>query len=111
MASQHQHDFQRRLHDLEADVQSTSTYTQQEPGQSASPSLPPALQQLWLQGSAWFSRLPPAGKVIVAVIGIILGLSLLNTVLSLVTTAITLALVVGLGYGLYRVFLATRSPH
>jgi len=109
MDSQHQHDFQRRLQELEAEVQQTSTQAESRQTPPSGRSLSPVLQQLWLQVMTWFSGLPTVGKAVVAIVAVILGLSLLNTVLSLVTTAITLAIVVAVLYGLYRVFLASRT--
>ncbi len=113
MDSQSQQNFQRRLQELDAEVQrnASASQNQSESSQKAPAGVTPSspLQLLGQQLAVWFNHLPAVGKVVVAVISIILGLSLLNTVLNLVTTIVMLAIVVTVLYGLYRVFLGNSG--
>ncbi|NJL02381.1 MAG: hypothetical protein HC838_16710 [Spirulinaceae cyanobacterium RM2_2_10] len=114
MDPQRQQDFQRRLQELEAEVQQTETAnrTNFEANQSRASAawLQPALQRLWLQAMAWFDQLPTVGKVVAIIVAIILGLSLVNAVLNIVTTLIMLAIGLTALYLLYRLFLAKSTP-
>jgi hypothetical protein len=65
-------------------------------------------QQLLNRALAWFQRLTPPAKVVVAVGGIVLALTLLNTVLKLVASLIAIAIMGVILYALYRAFIASN---
>jgi len=108
MASQQKRDLDRRLQELEREVnQTVSSATHKvreaEPLQRAASN---ARSGMVPRARDWFEQLPQLGKIAVIAGGAIVGFSLLKTVLQLVTSLLTLALVAGALYVGYRLFLA-----
>ncbi|MFP4133071.1 MAG: hypothetical protein ACLFQP_06285 [Halothece sp.] len=112
-------DWEKRLQELEAEVNENSqqqqTSSQKTDFSSPSPlnmgsqDFSQQLQGIKGQVQRWFQGLPIIGKVIVVAIGIGVSLSLLKTVFQLVTSVLTLAILGGLGYVGYKVFIADKN--
>ncbi|MGC9503998.1 hypothetical protein [Baaleninema sp.] len=100
-----QSDWQRKLQELELDID------RRQPGNDNLPEeeSPNSLQALYQQARTWFQNLPPIGQVAVGIGGILLGFSILQTLLRLVSLAISVAILAVLVYGGYRLFFANGS--
>ncbi|QDZ38994.1 hypothetical protein FRE64_02995 [Euhalothece natronophila Z-M001] len=112
-------DWEKRLQELEAEV-NESSQQQQTSSQKTNFSAPSPLnmgsqdfsqQMQGIKGQVqrWFQGLPLIGKVIVVAIGIGVSLSLLKTVFQLVTSVLTLAIIGALGYVGYKVFIGDKN--
>ncbi|NET91193.1 MAG: hypothetical protein F6K45_24390 [Kamptonema sp. SIO1D9] len=115
MNSQDNQDWQRKLQELEKEVNRDYSSRQSynpEPGKplqhhsETSPDLSGFITEL----RNWFNSLPTAGKVAVVAVAAIVGFSLLRTVLQLVASLISLAILGVVLYLLYKFFIAPQSP-
>lgn len=111
-----QNDWQKRLQELEAEVNESSEKTSTEANndfpssvRSNSPQLSSQAKKIATQVRQWFDQLPVFGKVIVGAVGVGISLSLLKTVFQLVTSVLTLAIIGALGYVGYQVFIASKN--
>jgi len=115
-----QNDWQKRLEELEAEVNASSNKTEKNSPEedyvaSSSPmnynssQFSTKVQKVSGQIRQWFDQLPVLGKVIVAAVGVGVSLSLLKTVFQLVTSVLTLAVIGALGYVGYQVFIASKN--
>ncbi|MEA5583213.1 hypothetical protein VB620_17930 [Nodularia harveyana UHCC-0300] len=107
MNPQPQDDFQRRLHNLEAEINSKSGDVEQpskktQPLQSEFLNFKSHLAKLQL----WFENLNGTTKLIVAGVGVLLGLGMLQAVMKLITSVITLALLAFFLYLGYKFFVS-----
>lgn len=115
MNSQENRDWERKLQELESQLDSKPLQS------SVNPTQPQPLVvehetddenqmgEIWLQVRNWFDRLPSAGKIAVVAIAAIIGLSLLRTVFQLVASLITLAVLAVVLYFIYKFFIASQS--
>ncbi len=114
MSPQENREWERRLQEIEAQINqpSTSRPFQSEPGQLPTSqsarwqSIQPLLQQV----TNWFNGFSGVGKVVVISAAAIVGLIVLKTVFQLVATLISLAIVGVLLYLVYRLFVAAKAP-
>lgn len=116
-------DWEKRLEELEAEVNASSKTNQKTSAEQdyVSPSSPASpvnaksgeftnkVQGITLQVRRWFDQLPIVGKVIVVAVGFGIGLSLLKTVFQLITSLLTLAIIGALGYVGYQVFISPKK--
>jgi len=112
-------DWEKRLQELEAEVNASGQQQDQTTQQdSVSPSSPAGsesgqfsrrVQGVALQVRRWFDQLPLLGKVIVGAVAVGISLSLLKTVFQLITSVLTLAIIGALGYVAYQVFIGSKN--
>lgn len=108
MNPQSEEDLQRRLKQLEADINSGSQQT--TPKQSVQSSIFNWKQQVE-KGKLWFQSLPSTGKLIFVAVVALLSLSIVQMVLRLVVSAISLALLAGLVYLGYKFFVSGNAQN
>ncbi|NMG58173.1 hypothetical protein E1H12_06450 [Geitlerinema sp. P-1104] len=113
MASQP--DWQRKLQELEQDIDRKLGDRTQPQDSFDTTSLPEQTQttvsSLYQQAKTWFQTLPTIGQVAVGIGAVVLSLSVLQTVMRLVTLGISLGVVAVVGYIGYRLFFApSDSP-
>jgi hypothetical protein len=116
MTSPNNRDWQRRLEEIEQEINqsssdsSDSSVNQTEPMKSAnSIELPPQIQAWLDQIKQWFNVLPPVGKLAVAGVGAFAALTLLSTVLKIVSSLVSIAVMSVVLYLAYRFFIASSS--
>lgn len=114
MNPQENQDYNRRLQELEKELERNQHQPVGEP-RSNQP-LQRRASDLQANGlmfkriANWFNSLPKAGKVTVVIIAALVGFSLLRSVLQLVTSLISLALLGAILYLVYKFFVAPQSP-
>ena len=103
-------ELQRRLEQIEAEINSFSTKTSQQETQQQTyypnQTIFSQLSQYFGRFQIWFQNLSGMKKLAVGGVGIIVGLMLLQTVFRLVTFVISLALLAGLVYLGYKFFVS-----
>ncbi|KPQ40084.1 MAG: hypothetical protein ACLFM4_08150 [Phormidium sp.] len=108
MASQS--DWQRKLQELEQDIDRKLGDRTQSQDNFDTTSLPEQTQttisSLYNQAKTWFQTLPTIGQVAVGIGAVVLSLSVLQTVMRLVTLGISVAVIAVVGYIGYRLFFA-----
>lgn len=105
MNPQSEQELQRRLQQLEADINAASPK-----------SSPPETSQFsWLnwqqqleRGKLWFQSLSGTGKIVFVGVAGLLALSIVQMVLKLVFSALSLALLAGLVYVGYKFFVSGK---
>ncbi|MGK7944181.1 MAG: hypothetical protein AB4058_06915 [Microcystaceae cyanobacterium] len=102
--AQEQKNWQKRLEELEKEVNQTfeTTPLRLENTQST-------LEKAFSRLQAWYQPLPTPVKAIVAVGGVLVALSLFNTVLKLVTSLVSLGILVLVGYGVYKFVVKSNA--
>ena len=113
MNSQKNQNLERRLKELEVEINSSSPPISVSENKSTK-LLDNSSNSQHLEGwfraiQSWFNNLPTPGRVAVLVVAFIFGLSLLNTVLQIVTSLISLAILGFVLYFLYKFFSTPRS--
>jgi hypothetical protein len=93
MSSEGQQNWQKKLEDLEAQINNSSSVK----------------QNILPQIRNWFAHLPTLGKVVVVVGGVMFALSLLNTVFWLVRLLLSLTVLGVIVYVGYKLFLAQKN--
>ena len=115
MNSSDNQDWQRRLEELEVEVnQSTASNTQQK-----TETVHPYVEitdtssvSNWLNTvKDWFNGLAPIGQVAVGIIAIMLGFSVLNIFLKVISSLISVAVLGGLVYLGYKFIVAESSKN
>ncbi|MEA5513443.1 hypothetical protein [Nodularia sp. UHCC 0506] len=107
MNRQHEEELQRRLQNLEAEINSTSPDVRQPPKDTQkSPSVFTNFKSQLTKLQLWFQNLNGITKVIVAGVGVILGFAMLQAVLTLVASLISVALLAFLVYLGYKFFVS-----
>ncbi|MFB6277477.1 MAG: hypothetical protein ABEI32_15175 [Halothece sp.] len=116
-----QTDWEKRLQELEAEVneetnqQKTSAeqsyVADSSPLNSNSNQFSNQVQNISSQVRRWFNELPIVGKVIVVAVGIGISFSLLKTVFQLITSLLTLAIIGALGYVGYQVLIKSKNSN
>ena len=101
-------DLQKKLDEMEAEVNQNTTSDSQDPSKSIFSQLeinPSPQVRGWIDtGKAWFNNLPKVGKAAVAIGGVWLGFSILGAVLHVVSSVLTvgaIGLIVYVGYRLF----------
>lgn len=107
MNPQPEEDWQRRLQQIEAEINSTSVDFEEpreknQKSPSTSLNVKPRLGQLQL----WFKNLNTPAKLIVVGVGLVLGFAMLQAVAKLVASLISVALLALLVYLGYKFFVS-----
>lgn len=107
MTSSKDQDWQRRLEELEVEInQQQSDYTDTEtvrPHVEIDPA--PAVEKWLTSAKTWFNDLSKEGKIVVGVVGVLVGFSVLNFFLRLLSSLISIAILAGLLYFGYKYFV------
>ncbi|QLE54175.1 hypothetical protein [Nostoc sp. TCL26-01] len=101
MNPQPEDDLQRRLQQLEAQMNAQHSETEQNP-QTSRLNFPAHVQKWQL----WFNGLSGTNKLIISGVAVLLGITIAQMVMKLVTLVISLALLAGLVYLGYKFFLS-----
>ncbi|MFP4007351.1 MAG: hypothetical protein ACLFV6_04995 [Spirulinaceae cyanobacterium] len=111
MNSQNQQDWQKRLQELEVEVQQTPDRQSQNQTSNTATRNETSIewQAKWQQITTWFSNLPTIAKVIVAIVTLSVSFSLLKMVFQLVSALIGMAFIGAVLYGVYRFAIAPQS--
>jgi len=119
-----QTDWEKRLQELEAEVEASDSGTQNtyqqthseqdnfvepSPMSNGSSQFSNKASAIASQVRNWFNQLPIIGKIIVVVVGIGISFSLLKTIFQLLTSILTLAILAGLGYAGYQYFIGSKN--
>ncbi|HLO87475.1 MAG TPA: hypothetical protein VK203_21070 [Nostocaceae cyanobacterium] len=105
MNSQPEEELQRRLRELEAKINSSSTTP--SPQETRTPTVGFANWKLYLERfRTWFGGLSVVNKLVVTGVAMLLSGLLLQTVFKLVSSVISLALLAGLVYLGYKFFVS-----
>ncbi len=113
MNSSDNQDWQRRLEELETEVNQNISSTVQEQTETVYPKV--EIENIdslsgWLNSARdWFNSLAPIGQVAVGVIVIMLGFSVLNIFLKVISSLISVAILGGLLYLGYKYIFAESS--
>ncbi|MEC4811777.1 MAG: hypothetical protein SAK29_00585 [Scytonema sp. PMC 1069.18] len=110
MSHQSEKDLQRRLEQIEAEINTPSGFDSQS--QKTSTSSFQGFASLSVYGKrflAWFKNQSSVGKVVVSGVAIVLGFAVLQAVLKLVTAVISLAVLSILVYLGYKFFVSNNS--
>ncbi|MEW6491109.1 MAG: hypothetical protein AB1589_00960 [Cyanobacteriota bacterium] len=113
MNPQNNRDYDRRLQELEEQVNQESPRFSVETklGQPFERFVNRSqIQSAFNQAANWFNTLPKSGKVTVAVIAALVAFSVLKTVLQLVASLISLAILGVILYLVYKFFVTPKSP-
>lgn len=111
MNPQPEEDLQRRLQNLEAEINSRSGGVSQSSQQTGKPS-PSRFSNYKVYITrfvTWFQNLTTVKKLIVAVSGFLVGFAILQAVFKLVTAVISLAVLGILVYVGYKFFVSSNS--
>jgi len=115
MNPQPEQDMDKRLQQIEAEINAAAPVIIQppQPNQSSSASTPEPqpLQSVLNQFLNWFNELPGTGKIVTGVVVFLVGTAILQAVLKLVVSAISLVLLAGLVYFGYKFFVANSSKN
>jgi hypothetical protein len=112
MNQPHNQDYNRRLEELEAELESErSSATGQTPiGQRFQRYINREHTQAAIEKTRqWFNRLPTSGKVTVAVVAVLVGFSVLASILQLVASLVALAILGVILYLVYKFFISSES--
>ncbi len=115
MSSSNNQDWQRRLEELEAEVNQNTSSNAREQAESVHPHVEiDRMQSIsgWLNSAKeWFNSLAPIGQVAVGVMGIMVAFSVLNIFLKVISSLISIAILGGLLYWGYKYFVANSSKN
>jgi hypothetical protein len=113
MASPNNSDWQRRLEEIEQEVNQTTSNTsvhKTEPIASKTEIELPEQIKIWLQNlKNWFDVLPPVGKIAAGGVGAIVALSVLGAVLKVVSALVSIAVMSVVLYFAYKFFVASSN--
>jgi uncharacterized protein YacL len=113
MTSPNNSDWQRKLEDIEREVNRSVNNTsvhQTTPIASETKSELSERIKIWIQDlKNWFNVLPPYGKVIAGGVGAIVGLSILGAVLKVVSALVSIAVMSVVLYFAYKFFIASSN--
>lgn len=110
MNPQENRQVERKLQDLEAEInqQSAVVPVERQQTQPQAAATPTELIMSWVKHFAnWYQRLPDIGKVVVVVAGVMIGFAALNSVFQLVASLISLAF---LGLLIFLVYKFVITP-
>jgi hypothetical protein len=106
MNSQEHQNWQRKLEELEAEINPTPIA---EEKQDQAYPYQDKMTKIFTIIVQWFNQLPSLGKIIVTVVGAMITLSLLSTVFKLVTALVSLCILGILLYITYKLLIVSRS--
>lgn len=119
MNSNDNQNWQRRLQELDVEVNrnsSTPSPTSVQLNSPVSPhseaveETPPSLEMVVTRFIAWFNGLPSAARVVVLLGGVVVGFIALKTLFQLVVSVVSLTILAGMLYAVYKVFMNSQSP-
>ena len=110
-------DLQKKLDDMEANINNDANKNATDSQESGYKSVLPDMEinpspkvQGWIDyGKSWFASLPQVGKAAVAIGGVWLGFSILGAVLHVVSSILTMGFIGLLVYVGYRLFTNSSS--
>jgi hypothetical protein len=112
MNPQREEDLQRRLENLEAEINSSPRkFTQKEEKTQASQPNFPGLNFHLERFALLFNGLSQTGKLVVSGVALLFGFAILQAVLKLVASIISLALLAVLVYLGYKFFVSNSLRH
>ncbi|MGK7950610.1 MAG: hypothetical protein AB4368_17970 [Xenococcaceae cyanobacterium] len=114
MDSSDKQNWQRRLEELEVEIDREAASNSQEQEEPVKPHVEIANNNSsvldWLNAARdWFNGLAPIGQVAVGIVGIMVGFSLLGALIKVVSSVISIAIVGGLVYIAYKYLFAESS--
>ena len=116
MKSSDSQDWQRKLEELETEVNQNSSSTVQTETETIYPQVEIDNMKSsfsgWLNSARdWFNGLAPIGQIAVGVIAVMLGFSVLNIFLKVISSLISVAILAGLVYLGYKYIFAESSKN
>lgn len=96
MNSDQQPQWQKKLEEIEAEISQSNPLNTE------------TSKNVMYQVKNWFIALPPAGKIIIGVLGFMVGVSLLKTVFSLLQLAFSLFFLGVIIYFVYQLFIKPK---
>ncbi|BAU63855.1 hypothetical protein STA3757_12240 [Stanieria sp. NIES-3757] len=109
MSSSNNQDWQRRIEEIEAEINYSESDTRRETTETVRPHVEIDRSQSlekWLNlAKDWFNNLSSEGRIAVGVVGVLVGFSILNTFLRLISSLVSIAILAGLLYLGYKFFL------
>lgn len=113
MNSSDNQDWQRRLEELEGEVNQSTASNSQRQTETVHPHVEIDQAQPisgWLNSSRdWFNSLAPIGQVAVGIVAIMLGFSILNIFLKVISSLVSVAILGGLLYLGYKYIVVGSS--
>jgi hypothetical protein len=113
MTSPNNSDWQRRLEEIEQEVNRSASDTSVHPTEPIASKTEVELPEqikIWLQDlKAWFDVLPPVGKVVAGGVGAVVALSILGAVLKVVSALVSIAVMSVVLYFAYKFFIASSN--
>lgn len=116
MDSSDKQNWQRRLEELEVEINQNASSNSQEKTETVHPHVEittdtPSMFG-WLNSARdWFNGLAPIGQVAVGIVGVMVGFSLLGALIKVVSSVISIALVGGVVYLGYKYIFANSSKN
>ncbi len=102
MTAPENQDWARKLKDLEAQMDRTSSTSDNGDRLTDTDDQPNVFM-------AWFDRLPGIGKLAAGTVAVLLALAALGTALRLIALLFSLAIFAGLFYVVYKLFLSSND--
>jgi hypothetical protein len=113
MNSQDNRDWQRRLEEIEQEINQTSKTSSANQTEPVKTEVDIEIRQkieMWLNNlKEWFSVLPTVGKIAVGGLGAIAALSVFGAVLKIVSSLVSIAIMSVVLYFAYKFFIASSS--
>ena len=113
MDSSDKQNWQRRLEELEVEIDQNAASNTKEQTETVKPHVEIANNSSvssWLNSARdWFNGLAPIGQVAVGILGVMIGFSLLGALIKVVSSVISIAIVGGLIYLGYKYLFAESS--
>lgn len=118
MNSNDNQNWQRRLQELDAEVNRPSSTPNPLPTEPTQPlsthpetveAVPPSMEMVVKRFIVWFNGLPSAARVVVLLGGVVVGFIALKTVFQLVVSVVSLVILAGMLYAVYNVFMKSQS--
>jgi len=108
MSSSNNQDWQRRLEELENEINDNKSDYHRETTETVRPHVEIDHSQSvarWLNSAKdWFNNLSSEGRVAVGVVGVLVSFSILNTFLRLISSLVSIGILAGLLYFGYKFF-------
>jgi hypothetical protein len=109
MSSSNNQDWQRRLEEIEAEINQNESSYSPETTETVRPHVEidrsKSVEQWLNSAKQWFDGLSSEGKVVVGVVGVLVSFSILNTFLRLISSLISVAILGCLLYFGYKFFI------
>jgi hypothetical protein len=105
MSSQSNSDWERKLEDVEVEVD-------REPSPSSvnSTNVSGEVENAVNRMKEWFDSLPPPGRLVVTLVALTIAFSILSTIFQIVTSLLSTAVFAVILYLVYKFLTTSRSP-